>query len=305
MALLFFIFPDAAKAGQSMCTAEQDIENEMTKRKLLFAKTTPKHLSALQRGVGECKCKYYYSKNREKCADSANKKKGKAKKCHDQTQASGCQTVYNSGYQKCKWVPAPTPSPTPAPPTPEPTPPTPLPTPKPLEPNLEPPGCCTYKENPNAICKSGDGKRPFELTQMRAGQWSGHGPSHGRLENNYTRCATGVCNAWKWCKGYYVQMLSRDRGQSYPNFSSCRLVVDLDLWMQEVERDPDTFRDPSRHSQRGSAGLYEYAFQDPDTGMMIPFDAKKLLNPYSYGEGSLELREPHPAGGLFTCYQKK
>lgn len=272
MALLFFTWQDFAKAKQSACNTEDAIE--IFGEKLLQTKTISEQLSPLERG-GDCQCKYYYSKNRDKCADRADKKKGKASKCHEQGDKSGCEAVEKSSFKKCKWVPPPTPRPTP--PTPEPTPePTPAPTP-----------CCNYKENPDKQCKSGDGLRPLEL------RWQFN------LENNRTQCATDVCNAWKWCKGYSV--LKKSHAQGPFKFYLCDLIVDYDLWMQEHSRDPDTFKQPESYDS--TWGGVDVIIEDPVTGKRSEFSARNAHRPYSYGEGGLR-DKPKGAINEWTCYQK-
>jgi len=289
---LLLTFQDVAKAAQSVCSAEEDIGDGMAGERLLQKKTmAPEQLSALERG-GDCQCQYYFTGNTKWCANSGRRRKeGKASKCHDERSPSGCQAVEKGGWGKCKWVPAPTPRPTP--PTPEPTPeptpaPTPEPTPKPLEPNLETAGCCTYKKNPEAKCDIEGGLRPLELRM------------NYNLKNNLTQCNVDVCNTWKWCKGYSTYYWRRSLDGPYDIFSLCDLVVDWDLWMQERDRDPDTFKKPDTYA---SDSLYEVTIQDPRSGEVFEFNARPATSKYSYGTGSLDHKPSRT--GEWTCYQKE
>eukprot|EP00419_Tripos_fusus_P051739 CAMPEP_0172838744 /NCGR_PEP_ID=MMETSP1075-20121228/28088_1 /TAXON_ID=2916 /ORGANISM="Ceratium fusus, Strain PA161109" /LENGTH=66 /DNA_ID=CAMNT_0013682299 /DNA_START=10 /DNA_END=210 /DNA_ORIENTATION=+ len=63
VALLFFIFQDAAKAGKDTCNTELDIETPL-KKKLLQIQTSPKQVSAAESQIVQCKCKKY-TKNKK------------------------------------------------------------------------------------------------------------------------------------------------------------------------------------------------------------------------------------------------
>lgn len=312
MAFLLFTFQNVVKAEKSTCNTEGDIENKMTRKELLQTKTTPEQLSTVERG-GDCQCKYYYTNNKNKCADSGRRRKeGNARECHDETSPSKCADVKHWAWKKCKWVPAPTPRPTPVPtpePTPEPTPvPTPVPTPEPL------PACGgTYKSNSDAMCAKEfvpwqPGERRYWANQRAAVQltyWNV--TTKGWRYSWQEDCpAKEDCDKLKFCKGYSMTASYEENAMKYTTggkpLRACMLVVDHDIWREEGRPDPDNYQSGDRLTIEipGSEKI-QREFQ-----IGCPGDISWCTET-PYGAGGLAHIPPHAEerGDAWKCCQKQ
>merc|ERR1712176_1197458 len=99
MALLFFIFQDAAKAGKTTCDMARDIDTPLPKNveNLLQAKASPQ-VSAAESEIAQCVCRY-----RKK---NGNCKKVKEEECTGIKQESDCHDLKKKGKPVCRWNPS-------------------------------------------------------------------------------------------------------------------------------------------------------------------------------------------------------
>jgi len=213
VALLFFIFQDAAEAGKSTCNSELDIDMPLPQNgeKLLQARTSPE-VSAAELEKVQCQCVSVIKKGKCKGPDGFPFKESL---CNERSNSrDDCEGFRErkKGKRACKWEPTPAPTPVP---TPEPTP--------------EPTSCLdtlppksTYKEYKDAKCKAGSARSHVDTFQLGIATGSAKvDPDCGR-----------VCDWFPWCRAYtQLYIINYLNSKPQPErLYTCDMLVDEKIW---------------------------------------------------------------------------